>query len=467
MQQRDVSEYINAAKDSLTNFKRESMKYNFMLQQLRSNEHEKVTIWLQALTQCTTYIQPMHTDLLFTLYNLQLSPSQQFLELYYNLLLHMITANTAFVNGVIHSIFTRIIPENNQLFSFFLSVCQKIITLVPLSIQFFISNFQKCMPNKWKTVQQFTTYVEFFRTSFDMIPQIGEQCLISCIELMISYDTDIQKNSDMFEIDEMDSVTKLNELLTYILSWIGNIPQHLEKTLLKTFDNLIVKTQFISYTPIIYLFYCSNEERCNTFVSFLLSQIAQSNKNVNSAELYTCHLGGFVSNSAILPASMTNEILEKIGQIFSAEKNMTVKILLCQQVFTIINSKIVELETRTDITGLFGSNGVVAKMIVDKCNPFGNCSQRTVKQFINICKSRQLMDPQQLLAENALLVEPLFVSCPLVSYDPYHIPEFWKDQTNHLVIQKTPFELYDEDEEDNNNQIQAMSLENNSWDFTL
>ena len=35
-------------------------------------------------------------------------------------------------------------------------------------------------------------------------------------------------------------------------------------------------------------------------------------RNTNSAELYTCHLGGFVSNSAILPASMTNEILEKI-----------------------------------------------------------------------------------------------------------------------------------------------------------
>ena len=459
----DISSLIKLVQEGLNlSAYHDTFKYNFIIQQIKSNNLEKITLWLQALTQCTTLIQPCHSDLLHALYTIPLPQSQQTIDIYFTLLLHMITANTAFVNGVIHSLFSRVVPENSQLFPLFLTVCQKIVTLVPLSVQYFVSNFQRCMPNKWKTIQQFTTYIEFFRTSFPQMPQIGEQCLMACIDMLISYDTDLQKNGDMFELDETDSIGKLNELLTYVLGWIETLPQQLEQALFKSFETCIAKTQFILYTPIVYLFYCSTEERCNKFVTFLLSQISQHNRQSNSVELYVCHLGSFVSNSALLSAASTFEIIQRIGRIFAEERNMTIKILLCQQVFKIINSKCIELETRMDITQLFISSGVVARMIVDQCNPFGNCSQRTVKEFIHLCKTKKLMDPQQLLAENALLVDPQFISCPLVSYDPYDVPMTWKQQTTHLLVQRTPFE-----DDYEINEIEPMSLEKNSWDFTL
>ncbi|GAB1220698.1 hypothetical protein ENUP19_0057G0031 [Entamoeba nuttalli] len=439
----------------------DSLKYNFLVQQLNNPFNDKIMTWIQSLTQCTTLIQPSHTELVNALYSIKLPPSQPIYEVYGTLLLHLVTANTAHVQGALNSLFLRIIPDNEAIFPVLVTLFQKFIGLVPLSSRVFPQIFTKCVPTRWRPINEFCTYILFFLKAVRLIPEVAGLAVLASIDRAVLYDSELQKSTELFAMEENDTASSLDSIISFLLGWIKDIPLELEQSLFIAFDAYVARANYLTHVPIVYLTYCYTEERCCKFVKFLIENVQNHNINDSYRALYICHLGGFVADSTLLPAAITLDVINQIGEIFKIENNVVIKLLLCQQVFRIINNKIIELQTRTDISGLFGQQSILVHMIIDQCNPLGNCSQKTVREFVNICKEKQLIDPQQVLAQHALLSEPQFISCPLCSYDPYDVPSTFRESVKNLIVERHI------DEVQPTSSKEESSWQQNSWDFSL
>ncbi|ELP94897.1 hypothetical protein EIN_249310 [Entamoeba invadens IP1] len=437
----------------------DSLKYNFLVKQLATPFSQKVLIWVQALTQCTTLIQPCHDELVKTIYTLVLPPNQQVYETYCTLLLHLVTSNTIYTHGIVTALFSRILPQNVEVFPIITKAIETLITLVPLSTRIIPQIFTDMIPNRWRQVPEFTTYISFFLTSVPQIPEVARLALIATIERTVLFDSELQKSNDLFAMEENDTSVMLASLIKFVLGWIRDIPQSLEGAFYEAFDNYIVRTKYLTHTPVLYFIYNSTEERANLFAGFLSARSSTEGISELYRALFICHLGGFVSNSALVNSVVTLEMMNRIGRIFERENNVMLKILLCQQFVRIFNRKHEELLVGTNVAQLFGNGQIVRKMIVDKSNPIGNCSQKTMRMFVQICKEKGLVDIEQVLAENVLAEEPVFVSCPLCTYDPYDLPSEFRGLAGELVSKNE--EVIEEVKMKND------SVTNNSWDFSL
>ncbi|KAL7712274.1 hypothetical protein QTN25_010108 [Entamoeba marina] len=182
----------------------DSMKYNFLVKQLTGPFSDKIMLWVQALSQCTTLILPCHVELTSTIFNLQIPPAPQIYEFYCSLLLHMVTANTAHVPHVIATFFKRIIPSNADVLQHLTTALKRLLQLVPLSAPLFPSIFIRNLPNRWKDIQEFIHYINYFLNSFPELPELSSTALNSAMERCVLLDSELQKTGDVFDMEEND-----------------------------------------------------------------------------------------------------------------------------------------------------------------------------------------------------------------------------------------------------------------------
>ncbi|KAL7712273.1 hypothetical protein QTN25_010107 [Entamoeba marina] len=226
------------------------------------------------------------------------------------------------------------------------------------------------------------------------------------------------------------------------------------------FDSYVVTTPYLSHTPTLYLAYCNNEQRATNFVSFLLSRLSDFSRIETHHALSLCHLGSYVSVSSLIPAPITYEVLNKLGDYFRSITDNTLRVVCCEQVLRIIVYKLHDLQTRLDVTPLFVNGSFIQQMILSNVDPLGNCSSMLVQEFISICKERGLLDAQALLAQNALLLDPIHINVHLCSYQPYDVPSRFRENVSNLIYSIQYDELSIQKDT-------SSSWTKNSWDFSM
>ena len=481
-------------------------KYTFIINQLESQSIPRIKYWLQALNHCTTFIQPIYYQLLETIYQIQLPEDDEIYDIYSELLLNLVTSHPMYLENVLNCLYKRICSNNQHRFALFKTLFGKIQSLIPLSSKILIETIHKNIPNRWKSNDNFICYIDFFIDTFGDEIEIVKSMFYGIIERILVFEMDNQRKKGILECEEIDEVIIdyskdfnqklkeeekddvenimnfdvkesmdkqneideneqiLNELIQYSFQFIKRMeilfPMNTNKIITLTeflyeivFDHYIIRTQFTYYSSLIYFNYCQSTERSLSFLEFLFNQFSKESNSLQKKYLYICHIGSFLSHCKLLSSITIMSYLQQLfhqfiqlNEINQLNENQSnkMKILICQQMFSIFIYRFNEIQIRNDLSTLFEKDGIFTTIIVDQCNPLSNCKKETVDRMISICKDQLNINLHQVFLNYWKFDKPLFVSLSFVDYDPYRLPKNW---IPHFIKNYICFPIKKEDED--------------------